>query len=212
VTASRRHRSRGQTLVEFALISPIFLLVIFATIDFGGYFGARLSVENAARDGARVAAVQPLKAYSTTAGATIVAAIRRQANDFSASATLQDCYWSGPTLSPTQYPPFNIPTGSTGCVGIWYFELSGTGSPTLCSQWSLTESGQWGLWSGTFPSETWTPQPSGPPAGCVSPPTPSGVDLVVIGVGYKYSALTPMPTIASGALVTYGETELMEEQ
>ena len=32
-------------MVEFSLLLPLFLLVILATIDFSGYFGARLSVE-----------------------------------------------------------------------------------------------------------------------------------------------------------------------
>jgi hypothetical protein len=36
-------------------------------------------------------------------------------------------------------------------------------------------------------------------------------DIVVVGVGYHYSPLTPLPTIASNALTTYGETQLLEE-
>jgi hypothetical protein len=33
----------------------------------------------------------------------------------------------------------------------------------------------------------------------------------VVGVGYAYKPLTPMPTIAAAALTTYGETQLIEE-
>jgi Flp pilus assembly protein TadG len=49
---------RGQTLVEFALILPLFLLMFFAMVDFGRGFYTWLLVTNAAREGALVAATQ----------------------------------------------------------------------------------------------------------------------------------------------------------
>lgn len=49
---------RGQSLVEFALILPLFLLMFFAMVDFGRGFYTWLLVTNAAREGARVAATQ----------------------------------------------------------------------------------------------------------------------------------------------------------
>ena len=48
----------GQSLVEFALVLPIFLLVLFAVIDFGMAFHAWITVTNSAREGARVGAVR----------------------------------------------------------------------------------------------------------------------------------------------------------
>ena len=53
-----RRRDRGQSLVEFALVFPIFMLLVFGVVD-----GARLVYTNsqlgqAAREGARVAAVE----------------------------------------------------------------------------------------------------------------------------------------------------------
>jgi hypothetical protein len=47
----------GQSLVEFALVLPIFLLVLFAIIDFGMAFNAWLTVTNSAREGGRLATV-----------------------------------------------------------------------------------------------------------------------------------------------------------
>ncbi len=55
----RRGRARGQSLVEFALILPVFLLIAFGTIDFGLALDASLSVSNAAREGARLGTTQP---------------------------------------------------------------------------------------------------------------------------------------------------------
>jgi Flp pilus assembly protein TadG len=48
----------GQTLVEFAFVLPIFLLVLFAIVDFGMAFHAWITVTNSAREGARVGAVR----------------------------------------------------------------------------------------------------------------------------------------------------------
>jgi len=48
----------GQALVEFAMVVPLFLLLLFALVDFGRAFYTWLLITNAAREGARAAAVQ----------------------------------------------------------------------------------------------------------------------------------------------------------
>ncbi|MGE5597401.1 MAG: TadE/TadG family type IV pilus assembly protein [Hyphomicrobiales bacterium] len=53
-----RETEAGQSLVEFAMILPVFLLLLFALVDFGRGFYTWLVVTNAAREGARAAAVQ----------------------------------------------------------------------------------------------------------------------------------------------------------
>jgi len=53
-----RQTEAGQSLVEFTMILPIFLVLMFALVDFGRGFYTWLLVTNAAREGARVAAVQ----------------------------------------------------------------------------------------------------------------------------------------------------------
>lgn len=55
---SWRQTEKGQALVEFALVLPFMLLLLFALVDFGRGFYTWLVVTNAAREGARVAAVQ----------------------------------------------------------------------------------------------------------------------------------------------------------
>jgi Flp pilus assembly protein TadG len=56
----RRMRSqRGAAAVEFAIVVPLLFLLIFGIIDFGFGFHAWDASENAAREGARVAAVDP---------------------------------------------------------------------------------------------------------------------------------------------------------
>jgi hypothetical protein len=49
-------RARGQTLVEFALVFPVFLLLTFALIEFAFVFSAMLGISYATRDAALLAA------------------------------------------------------------------------------------------------------------------------------------------------------------
>ena len=55
--SGRSNRKRGQAMVEFAMVIPIFLLLFAAVADFGFALFSRMTVINAARDGARSAVV-----------------------------------------------------------------------------------------------------------------------------------------------------------
>jgi len=52
-----RARHRGQALVEFALVIPIFLVIVMGVFDLGRAVFAYNSVTNAAREGSRLAIV-----------------------------------------------------------------------------------------------------------------------------------------------------------
>ena len=58
ITGRRADRSRGQGLVEFALVIPIFFLVVFGLIDGARLIFAYNTVAQAARDAARTAVVE----------------------------------------------------------------------------------------------------------------------------------------------------------
>ena len=49
--------ARGQTLVEFALIAPIFVILLAGIIDFAMAMDRRIVLDHAVREGARYAAV-----------------------------------------------------------------------------------------------------------------------------------------------------------
>ena len=50
-------RDRGAVAVETALVMPVLLLVIFGAVDFGRLLNAQISLTQAAREGARWAAL-----------------------------------------------------------------------------------------------------------------------------------------------------------
>jgi Flp pilus assembly protein TadG len=56
---AQRAPGRGQALVEFALIVPVFMLIGFGIFDFGFAFDSSLTISNAAREGARYGATDP---------------------------------------------------------------------------------------------------------------------------------------------------------
>ncbi|RZT42926.1 TadE/TadG family type IV pilus assembly protein [Cupriavidus agavae] len=51
--ATRRHR--GASAVEFALVAPIFFLLLFSIVDFGAMMWANLTMQHAVREAARYA-------------------------------------------------------------------------------------------------------------------------------------------------------------
>jgi Flp pilus assembly protein TadG len=52
----KREKSRGQTLVEFALILPVFLVLTLGVVDGARVFSAYIAITNGAREGALFAA------------------------------------------------------------------------------------------------------------------------------------------------------------
>ncbi len=55
----KRERGRGQALVEFAIILPVFFLVVAGMFDFGLGIYSDLTLVNAAREGARLGVIDP---------------------------------------------------------------------------------------------------------------------------------------------------------
>jgi len=57
VLYKRNRRQRGQSMVEMALVLPLFLVIVMATIDFGWALRSYIVLTNSAREGARVGAI-----------------------------------------------------------------------------------------------------------------------------------------------------------
>ena len=68
VGARRCDGDSGAALVEFAMVAPLLLVLIFAIIEFGWVFGQHLDVRHGAREGSRLVAVN-YSPNSNTGGA-----------------------------------------------------------------------------------------------------------------------------------------------
>lgn len=55
----KSRNKKGQALIEFALLTPLLLLMIFVFLQLGILLNIYISLNNIARDGARYAAVNP---------------------------------------------------------------------------------------------------------------------------------------------------------
>lgn len=62
-----RRSTDGQSLVEFALVLPILMLLILGMIEFGWILNGKITLTSAAREGARVAVVYESAEQAKTA-------------------------------------------------------------------------------------------------------------------------------------------------
>jgi Flp pilus assembly protein TadG len=93
-------RRRGQALVEFVLVAPIFFLILFAIIDFGRYVYYVQTINNAAREGARYAIVHGYDSIAPSGpgdDAAVKSTVRRYLIGVVGDA-------STPTITPTWDP------------------------------------------------------------------------------------------------------------
>ncbi len=95
-------RRRGQALVEFALVAPIFFLLLFAIIDFGRYVYYVEILNNAAREGTRYAIVHgdlsiaPTGPPGDPSGAAVKEVVRKYAVGVIGDSTVLDIQPSWP--------------------------------------------------------------------------------------------------------------------
>ncbi len=104
-------RQRGQALVEFAFVAPIFFLMLFGIIDFGRYVYYVQILNNAAREGARYAIVHGSNSFQPTGPTsndpTITAIVRNYAVGVIGNGAVL-------TIGSTWGTPPNPPTNNRG--------------------------------------------------------------------------------------------------
>lgn len=124
----RRIRYRGQGLVEFALVLPIFLLLTFGVIEMGWLLYNNHTLSNATREGARYAMVNGERSENSSAISGVHAIVTDHASGLSGSVT-------------TEVTPSTIGEPGTQVTVASYYEyqpvvgvIVGVGSFTLSSE------------------------------------------------------------------------------
>ncbi|HET9199797.1 MAG TPA: TadE family protein [Dehalococcoidia bacterium] len=54
-----KDKESGQAIVEFAIVLPLLLILLFGVIDFGRALQTYITINNASREGARLGAINP---------------------------------------------------------------------------------------------------------------------------------------------------------
>ena len=102
-----RRKTRGQAMVEFALVAPMFFLLLFAIIEAGRFIFYYETLNHATREGARYAIVNgantlgcpsgpaaPGSSACDTAGNNVVTRVRQSAfGVVGTSVTVERCWW-----------------------------------------------------------------------------------------------------------------------
>lgn len=87
----RRDREKGASAVEFALVLPLLLTLVFGIMETGWLFAQQVEVRNAAREGARMAVVDYPNPGSGDSGAIVTQVCARASLSFDrASVTIVD--------------------------------------------------------------------------------------------------------------------------
>lgn len=180
--AGSKQRTRGQSLVEFALVLPVFVLLLATALDLGRVFYAQISLANAAREAAFQAAETPTSFQANTA---CPAAPASPDNNLVMCRALFEAQGSFTTVSPADVtlacsPSCTAAQGNTATVtvqGQFQFVtpilapfFGGTQTLTLAS----TATAQMLVMPTRPPMVTITPSPSpSPTASPTASPSPS---------------------------------------
>ena len=97
-------KERGQSLTEFALVAPLFFLLIFGVIQMGILFGGQIALTNTAREVARYASTVPAGQSQGTIQAQADPVLQRSIPAFNVGARVVGvsyCWYPNPTTPVT---------------------------------------------------------------------------------------------------------------
>jgi Flp pilus assembly protein TadG len=189
-----RRSHRGQTLVEFALVIPIFITLVVAIAEFAFMFSAYLSISFVSRDGAQIAAE-----LGDTPGADIVILSRIE----------------GDITAPVDKTKIDT-------IDIFWANTDGSPHGGAINTWKRGGSTSYTFPSGTVMTVPYSKIASGYPetarcnvisaVGCASGHTT--IDTIGITIKYKYAWITPFPGLVTnggspGAGFTLVQTNMM---
>jgi uncharacterized protein (UPF0333 family) len=122
-------RGRGQALVEFALVFPLFLLVLMSIIVFGLYVFYNQQLENAAREAARYAATHSASAQCPTVSRVDPVQSLRY-DSYTRNCDAPEDGWPKLT-SAARNNVWGMPPGAVGLSACWSGLIDGSIPPNV---------------------------------------------------------------------------------
>ena len=113
----RRRRGGGQALVEFALVFPVFLIVLMSIIVFGLYVFYNQQLENATREAARYAATHSASAQCPTVS-RVDPVLSIQYDAYSRNCDAPEDGWPKMTLA-ARSKVWGMPASAVGLSACW---------------------------------------------------------------------------------------------
>jgi Flp pilus assembly protein TadG len=113
---------RGAAAVEFALVLPILIMLLFGIIEFGRGYHAKVELTGAVREGARELALGKSSGEAQTATINAAPGLDLTAGDVSTSPCPAGGADGSASVTATYGVPYNIPLVSEGT-----FDISVTG-------------------------------------------------------------------------------------
>ena len=113
----RRDANKGSAAIEFAMVAPVFFLLLMGTIEAGIIFFAQSALQNAVNDAARLVRTGQSACYSLDSNnlcQTMTAAQFRAKVCSDVSALLQNCTIDANGQSDLQFDVKAYPAGFTG--------------------------------------------------------------------------------------------------
>ena len=115
-----RPRARAAAIVEFAVVSPLLLTILFGIIEYGYIFMVRQTLTNAAREGARIAVLQTtVSPYGE---------VTTRVDDIMATTglsgyTVAMTHWTA--VDPTETVAVSIPMADVSLLGNFFGQRTG---------------------------------------------------------------------------------------
>lgn len=108
-----RPRERGAAAVEFALVLPVLLLLVLGLLEFARIYNVQISLSNAAREGARVMAIENSVATARAAAVAAAPSVDPAISTAQVAVTPSSCSGGG-TVSVTIEYQVTLMTGWFG--------------------------------------------------------------------------------------------------
>ena len=125
----RARNQKSQALVEFAMVSPLFLLVVFSAIDISRLLYTYTAISSAARDGARTASLTG----SYFSDCQIIQEVERVGQGFPVQMDPNSIAGNSDPNSPSGALQPTVPPPNVGYAYIWPAVATGRPADANCS-------------------------------------------------------------------------------